>query len=135
MANVTIKYYGPKVEDARCVAPICPVFLPCNSYVDGVGMEGTIYDTNVHGFGSILESVSAPLMHLPFPGGMKVVNMAIVGTEKTDDNGKTYRELSIEVTDYKEVLYFKELAARMVPDFEITVDDGAAEEQAPEEGN
>lgn len=123
MANVTIKYYGPKVEDARDVAPICPVFLPCNSYVDGVGMDGTIYDTNVPGFGSILEGVSAPLMHLPFPGGMKVVNMSIVGTEKKD-GGKTYRELSIEVTDYKEVLYFKELAARMIPDFEITVKEG-----------
>ena len=143
MANVIIKYYGPAcLRDERVVRPICPVMLPCNSYADSdvmvngneeAGYGKSIYATNVHGFGSIIEGVSAPMLNLPFPGGFKAVNMAIVGEEKTDDAGKTYRELSIEVTDYKEVLYFKELAAHVAPDFEITVDDGAAEEDAAEE--
>lgn len=138
MAKVIVKYYGPAVVDARVASPICPIMLPVNSYADAPvmveGLEGkygkSIYATNVHGFGRIEDAVAAPYIHLSFPGGMKAVNMAIVGEEVTED-GKTFRKLEMEVSDYKEVLYFKELAAHVAPDFEIVVDGGATEE-APE---
>ena len=124
MAKITVVYKGYTTPECRHVDSICPVFLPTNSYVDGAGMEGTIYDTNVKGMGAFDTKGFIANLCIPFPGAIKYLNMAVV-------DGKA----ELEVTDYKEILFFKELAAQLDEGWEITVDDGTATDEPVEDEN
>lgn len=52
MASITIKYTAPEVLDPMAVDQIPAMFWPNNSYVDTEVYEGTIWDTNVEGWGA-----------------------------------------------------------------------------------
>lgn len=124
MAKITVVYKGYTAPECRVVDPICPVFLPTNSYVDGAGMAGTVYDTNVAGMGNFDQKSFIANLCIPFPGAVKYLNMAAVDGQ-----------VELEVTDYKEVLFFKELKAQLEGKiyegtadsaWEITIDEGEA---------
>lgn len=114
MAKIIIEYKGHTAPECRHVDSICPVFLPTNSYVDGAGMEGSIYDTNVQGMGKFDTKGFIANLCIPFPGAIKYFNMAVV-------DGK----VELDVTDYKEILFFKELKAQMGADWDIIIEEGA----------
>lgn len=111
MAKITVVYKGYTGPECRTADPICPVFLPTNSYADNATetIANSPYNTNVPGMGEFdLKSFIAKLC-LPFPGAMKYLNMALVGNN-----------VEFEVTDYKEILFFQQLAAELGSEWEIT---------------
>lgn len=52
MATIKITYTAPEVKADGKVMPISALFEPTNSYVDSEPYAGTVYDTNVDGFGT-----------------------------------------------------------------------------------
>lgn len=98
MATITITYTEPEVPVEANVAQICALFLPTNSYVDLPPYEGTIYDTNVDGWGTWegLAEYLGKITHSP--------NVLIMFKA-------AYRDGSVEFTedDPKMVEYYKEI--------------------------
>ena len=52
--TVKIVYAGvPAPTNIPFVSPIASLYVPSNSYVDTPAYAGTVYDTNVEGFGQL----------------------------------------------------------------------------------
>lgn len=110
MASITIKYTAPAGPVEADVKQICAFFLPTNSYVDTKPYEGTIWDTNVEGWGTwegfvaYLEKISAaPTVLIMFKAAAR-------------DGQITFTE-----DDAKQVEYYKEIGRQLAPyGFEVT---------------
>ena len=123
MASITIKYAAPEAPVEANVDQICAFFLPTNSYVDTEVYEGSIWDTNVEGWGTWegfvahLEKISA------------APNVLILFKAAARDG-----EITFEESDPKQVEYIKEIARQLaVYGFEIP-EDGAADGEIVEDG-
>ena len=118
MASITIKYTAPAVAAQADVTQICAMFWPNNSYVDGEVYDGTIWDTNVDGFGTWegLEAYISSLSHTP--------NALIMFKAAVRDG-----EVTFEEADAKQVEFYKELGTALAAyGFEVS-DEGAVEDE------
>lgn len=105
--KVKITYNGPaNPENIRFVSPICPVYCPCNSYVDTAAYKDTCYDTNVEGFGKIDVMEPYASTSFPFPVPLSQFKVAVIGQPVSADapNGPKYVEF--EVDSYMEAFWY-----------------------------
>lgn len=125
MATITIKYTAPVEPVDADVAPICRLFNPNNSYIDTPEYEGTIWDTNVDGWGTWqgLAAYLEKITHSP--------NVLILFKAAVLDG-----EVSFEEGDPKMVQYFKELGTALAPfGFEVSEGETDGGEDAPTDGD
>ena len=111
MATITIKYEAPVAPVKQDIAPICRLFEPNNSYVDTDPYMGTVYDTNVDGFGTWegLADYLSKITHSP--------NVLILFNAAVRD-GQT----SFDEDDPKMIEYYKELGVTLaLYGFTVTV--------------
>ena len=105
--KVKITYNGPaNPENIRFVSPICPVYCPCNSYVDTAAYKDTCYDTNIEGFGKIDVMEPYASTSFPFPVPLSQFKVAVIGQPVSADapNGPKYVEF--EVDSYMEAFWY-----------------------------
>lgn len=103
--KVTITYTGPAVESIQFVNPICRLFVPENSYIDTPAYEGTVYDTNVDGFGKIDLMEPFASTSFPFPVPLTQFKLAVVGEDDKESGGK---KVEFEVATYMEAFWYKQ---------------------------
>lgn len=90
--TVNIAYAGPAVETIPFVTPICRLFVPQNSYADTAAYAGTVYDTNVDGFGTINLMEPYATTSFPFPVPLAQFKIAAVGGTPVEFTVDTYQE-------------------------------------------
>lgn len=111
--TINIKYTGPATDNIRFVYPICPVFVPTNSYADTTALEGTVYDTNVDGFGTLPVAEPFKTTSFPFPIPLAQFKVAALGTDN---------ELEFTVETDAEALWYKQAGIQLADQgFEVTV--------------
>lgn len=118
MASITIKYTAPVAPVQADIDQICAIFKPTNSYVDSEVYEGTIWDTNVEGFGTWegLEAYVSSLSHTP--------NALIMFKAAVRDG-----EVTFEENDAKQVEFYKEIGAALAAyGFEVSAGEGSDSE-------
>lgn len=96
--TVNIKYNGVVAEPQIGIANIPQYFERVGSYVDSEAYDGTVYDTNVTGFGSVPAVAPYDSTSIPFPVALAQFNLAQVGKDN---------EVEFTVDDYKEAFYYK----------------------------
>lgn len=107
--NVTITYKGPEAESIQVVNPICRMFQPCNSYVDTPAYEGTVYDTNVDGWGKIDLMEPYATTSFPFPVPLAQFKLATVGEDVKDKDGNVIgKKVTFFVDSYMEAFWYKQ---------------------------
>lgn len=111
MAKIKIEYTEVVAPEDQKVLPICALFEPNGSYIDSPPYDGTVYDTNVEGYGQwegltkYLETVSS------HPGIMIMFKQAVKDGE-----------VEFEETDPQIVAYYNELGTVLAQQgFKITV--------------
>lgn len=132
MATITIKYTEPTVPASPVVLPVCRLFEPNNSYIDSDPYAGTVYDTNVDGFGTweglakyLSKVTNNPNVFIMFKAAVKAAQEAEEGTGSVE----------FEEQDPKMVEYYKELGLTLTEQgFVVEVADGAAADDGAEEG-
>ena len=119
--SITIAYAGPaNPTDLRIPAPIYPVYVPSNSYVDTAAYDGTVYDTNVKGMGSI--NILEPYATTAFPYPVPLAQFKVAVLSNTN-------EVTFTVETYMEAFYYTEAGKALASQgFTVTVE--AVEEQA-----
>ena len=90
--TVAITYAGPAVENIPFVTPICALYVPQNSYIDTAAYAGTVYDTNVEGFGKIDLMEPYATTSFPFPVPLAQFKIAAVGGSPVEFTVDTYQE-------------------------------------------
>ena len=79
--TVTIAYAGvPAPASIPFVSPICSLYVPTNSYIDTAAYAGTVYDTNVDGFGKINLMEPYATTSFPFPVPLAQFKVAALGS-------------------------------------------------------
>lgn len=105
--KVKIIYNGPaNPENIRFVSPICPVYCPCNSYVDTAAYKDTCYDTNIEGFGKIDVLEPYASTSFPFPVPLSQFKIAVIGKPVSAEapNGPKYAEFNVD--SYMEAFWY-----------------------------
>lgn len=105
--KVKIIYNGPaNPENIRFVSPICPVYCPCNSYVDTAAYKDTCYDTNIEGFGKIDVLEPYASTSFPFPVPLSQFKIAVIGKPVRAEapNGPKYVEFNVD--SYMEAFWY-----------------------------
>lgn len=116
--TVTIVYAGPQAPtNIPFVSPICAIYTPTNSYIDTPAYEGTVYDTNVDGFGAINILEPYASTSFPYPVPLAQFKVAVVGEENT---------ATFTVDTYEEAFWYME-AGKALADQGFTVTVEAAE--------
>ena len=115
--TVKIVYKGPEAPtNSPFVSPICALFVPTNSYIDTPAYEGTVYDTNVGGFGSINIMEPYATTSFPYPVPLAQFKLAVVG----EDDGEGGKQVEFTVDTYEEAFYFA-AAGKVLVDQGFTV--------------
>lgn len=117
--TVTIVYNGPVVADVvRPGMNIARTFIQAESYVDTAALDGTIYDTNVDGWGS-LEGLD------PFGLGtykFAWFGQAIDAAAAAEKSGESNDGVTFEVEGADEKLYWDVMTKAMASQgFVVTV--------------
>lgn len=99
-SKVTITYKAPVAPVDKKVASICAVFEPTGSYIDTEKFAGTVYDTNVKGFGK-WEGLVGYLGRITHAPNLLIMFHAAVRDGKAE----------FEEADAKVLEYIKELKA------------------------
>ena len=114
--TVKIVYAGvPAPTNIPFVSPIASLYVPSNSYVDTPAYAGTVYDTNVEGFGQLNIMEPYATTSFPFPVPLAQFKLAVVGTD--GDGGK---EVEFTVDTYEEAFWFT-IAGNQLKDQGFTV--------------
>ena len=122
--TVTIVYKGPEAPtNIPFVSPICALFVPTNSYIDTPAYEGTVYDTNVPGFGQLNIMEPYASTSFPFPVPLAQFKLAVVG----EDDGNGGKQVVFTVDTYEEAFWFMQ-AGKSLADQGFTVTVEAVEE-------
>lgn len=122
--TIKITYAGPAVpEKVTFVNPICRLYAPTGSYVDTPAYEGTVYDTNVEGWGKIDVMEPYASTAFPFPVPLAQFKIAIIGQDVLDEDGKATGAKFVEFTvdSYMEAFWYTE-AGRALADQGFTVE-------------
>lgn len=119
---VNIKYTRPVADAEQLVQPICSLFAPTGSYIDSEAYAGTVYDTNVEGFGQAVAPEQFMAASIAHPG--------IIGQFKfAAENGET----EFEVTDHATACYYYEVGKALESQgFQVTIP-GLVKEAAEED--
>lgn len=121
--KVTITYLGVVEDIVRNGSQVCSTFAPTGSYVDSEGYAGSVYDTNVPGWGK-LEGI-APMEHTPVR--FAKFEQAILAAKTAAENGTENTGITFDIgDDYKEELYWTQMANGLKEQFTITVAAGDA---------
>lgn len=100
--TVKIVYSGPEAPtNIPFVNPICAIYTPTNSYIGTPAYEGTVYDTNVPGFGTVNVMEPYASTSFPYPLPLAQFKLAVVGTD--GDDGK---EVEFTVDTYEEAFWY-----------------------------
>lgn len=111
--TVKITYKGIEKDASKIVAPICRLFVPNNCYADTPAYEGTVYDTNVDGFGHVEMVEPYASVSVPFPVPLAQFKLAVVGENN---------EVTFDVEDYKEAFYYMQVGEQLESQgFEVEV--------------
>lgn len=131
--TVTIAYAGKTPEAVRIANQICGMFDIKGSYIDTAAYSGSVYDTNVEGWGYIAALEPFKTTSVPFPSPLAQFKLAVVGT----DNSVTFT-----VDTYYEAFYYATIGEQLKDQgFTVTVaevtpeeedDDQSPEDQSPE---
>lgn len=112
MAAYKVKItFDPRKVTAPVAEPfanICTTFQPDTAYVDSEDYNGTRYDSNVRGFGSIPQV--EPYASTSIPMGTPLAQFKLARLAQVVNAETGVRELTFEVDDYKEAFYYAELA-------------------------
>lgn len=124
--TVTIVYAGVQAPTTvPFVSPICATYVPTNSYVDTPAYAGTVYDTNVKGFGTIDLMDPYADTSFPFPVPLAQFKLATIGTDVLDDNDQPTgaKTVTFTVEDYADAFWYME-AGKALKDqgFTVTVE-------------
>lgn len=124
MYTVTIKYTGVSGEVAIGPAPIARLWNPEGSYIDSAAYEGSVYDTNVEGWGEIAPVSPYDSTSVPYPVALAQFKLATVGEDLLNDDDEVIgKQVSFDVDDYKEAFFYKTLGEQMADQgFEVTVE-------------
>lgn len=126
MYTVTIKYTGVSGEVAIGPAPIARLWNPEGSYIDSAAYEGSVYDTNVEGWGEIAPVSPYDSTSIPYPVALAQFKLATVGEDLLNGGKVIGKQVSFNVDDYKEAFFYKTLGEQMADQgFEVTVEKGA----------
>lgn len=119
--TVKIVYLGPEAPtNIPFVNPICALYVPTNSYVDTPAYEGTVYDTNVAGFGKLNIMEPYASTSFPFPVPLAQFKLAVVGTDSEDVEGA--KEVTFTVDTYEEAFWYMTAGAQLKDQgFTVTV--------------
>jgi hypothetical protein len=108
--EVKIIYNGPITEIKRVGSNIARIFLPNNSYVDSIAYAGTIYDTNVEGWGKLtglLPMASTTTKFAQFErAAISYANAVLVGTDNTG--------VAFDIDTYEDEIYWSQMATNLV---------------------
>lgn len=121
--TVTIVYAGVQAPTSiPFVSPICPIYVPTNSYADTEAYEGTVYDTNVKGFGSVDLVDPYADTSFPFPVPLAQFKVATVGEDVLDgdDQPTGAKQVEFTVDTYEEAFWYTE-AGKALKDQGFTV--------------
>lgn len=126
--NVTITYKGPEAEGIKDVCSICNLFKPTGSYADTEAYAGTVYDTNVEGWGKIDLMEPYASTSFPFPTPLAQFKLAVIGEDVKDEDGNVIgKKVSFTVDDYKEAFWYKQVGAALANQgFEVVVEEESA---------
>lgn len=102
--EVKITYKAPETTPEMIGDPIAPMFFPENSYTDSEAYEGTIYDTNVPGWGSMPLVEPYASTSIPFPAALAQFKLAVVGENN---------EVTFTVDSYEDAFYYKEIGYKL----------------------
>jgi len=112
--NVTITYNGLTRDPENFVYPIARIFRPSPSYADSIAFAGTVYDTNVPGFGTIEQMEPFATTSIPFPVPLAQFKLAVVGEDNT---------VTFTVDTYLEAFWFQQVGVAMADQgFTVTVE-------------
>ena len=128
--TVTIIYKGPEAESIRVANPICRLFTPGTSYVDSPAYEGTVYDTNVDGFGKIDLMEPYATTSFPFPVPLAQFKLAVIGEDVQDDDGNVTgaKKVTFPVATYMEAFWYKHAGTALADQgFTVTVEEETVE--------
>ena len=114
--TVKIVYAGvPAPTNIPFVSPIASLYVPSNSYVDTPAYAGTVYDTNVEGFGQLNIMEPYATTSFPFPVPLAQFKCALIA----DDNTAEFT-----VDTYMEAFYYTEAGKALADQgFTVTVDE------------
>lgn len=126
-STVTIKYNGVAVDVDRQGLNIAPIFLPTNSYVDtdvfvngntAAGYGKSIYATNVYG----LQFMNGITPDATNTARFAMFYRAVKAAADAAAAGETNTGVTFTVDDYKEELYWNQMADAMaVEGFDVKV--------------
>ena len=113
--TVTIVYAGVSAPASiPFVSPICALYQPTNSYIDTAAYAGTVYDTNVDGFGAIDLMEPYKTTSFPYPVPLAQFKVAVVGEENT---------ATFTVDSYEEAFWYMEAGKALADQgFTVTVE-------------
>ena len=132
--TVTIVYAGVQEPTSiPFVSPICAQYVPTNSYVDTAAYDGTVYDMNVKGFGTIDLVEPYATTSFPYPVPLAQFKLATVGTDVLDgdDQPTGAKTVTFTVDSYADAFWYME-AGKALADQGFTV---TVEEVVPDDGN
>lgn len=118
--TVKIVYAGPQAPtNIPFVSPIAPLCVPTNSYIDTPAYEGTVYDTNVAGFGQLNIMEPYATTSFPYPVPLAQFKLAVVGTDGATEGTK---EVEFTVDTYEEAFWYMAAGAQLKDQgFTVTV--------------
>lgn len=131
--KVTIKFIIPDLPVAGKVDPICRLFAPTPCYADNAALAGSVYDTNVCGWGHLAGLMPMGTSTNKLAWIERAFNSAVAAKK----NGTTDAGVEFEIATNEDQLYWLQVKdALKDQNFEITVDPdgtGTVTEETTEE--
>lgn len=125
MATVTITYTKPMAQ-IRDGDPIVRYFGAESSYVDSIPYDGSVYDTNVSGWGKLYGLL--PLASTPIK--LAYFEEAIMAAIEAENAGQQVPSISVEVESNNDLLWWNQMAPNL-EDQGYTVSIGGGGKAAP----
>jgi hypothetical protein len=107
--DVKIIYNGPIKQIIRVGSNIARIFLPDDSYVDSAIYAGTIYDTNVEGWGKLAGLLPMASTNAKFAQ----FERAVISYANTQLVGGYNKGVAFEISGYEEELYWSQMATNL----------------------
>lgn len=106
---------------------ISRIWTPEGCYADSKPLEGTVYDTNVEGFGSIADVEPYATTSVPMNTALAQFKLAVVGEEVKSHETVTGHKVKFTVDTYQEAFAYKQFGVQLKDQgFEVTIEEVAA---------
>lgn len=111
--TVKIEYAAVAADVTNLVSPICRLFAPTGCYTDTKAYEGSVYDTNVSGWGEALSLEKFVELSIDHPGALMLFKKAALSELDS---------VEFDTDDYTEAIYYEELGKALADQgFTVTV--------------